>query len=363
MSRYFRSRGFTLVELLVVIAIIGTLVALLLPAVQGARESARRASCQNNMRQLSVAAIQYETNNSTFPSGWIVTFIDTSDNNALANAECWGWGALLLPYIDQRNLHKDLGVTSRVLGAPAGTPSVLYDGIPDSRLSPQDQAITMINLLTTPLKVFACPSDTGFTGRGLVVDTPQGSRRFKGLGASGAFNGQFNQIGGESVSNYIGVAGHRRVSGITPNTGIFYGNSYVRAADVTDGLSNTALFGERDSQYCHSGTWVGTQSSRNLDCYDFSMVTGYSQPKLNSPLFDPLYGPHHALGCGEGFSSQHVGGALFAFGDGSVRYVANGIGHSYFNNGGAFDHRDSRNGVFQRMMSRSDKLPAGDLVQ
>ena len=95
------SRGFTLVELLVVIAIIGTLVALLLPAVQGAREQARRASCSNNLHNLILACQQYHTNMGSFPSGWICQINPGMNSyysgNALSYSEGWGWGALILP--------------------------------------------------------------------------------------------------------------------------------------------------------------------------------------------------------------------------------------------------------------------------
>src|SRR6266516_2732791 len=174
--------------------------------------------------------------------------------------------------------------------------------------------------MTTPLKIFICPSDTGFSGR-CGVDP---SRAFQGSGA--AYRFLCNMQG---LSNYVGVAGHRRVTGEMPNTGVFYGNSYVRMADITDGTTNTALLGERDTQYCHSGTWLGTQNTLDLSnpvnaALDFSMVTGYDQPRLNAPI-DPAIGhPHYAQGCGEGFSSLHVGGAQFAFADGSVRYITNG---------------------------------------
>lgn len=365
-------RGFTLVELLVVIAIIGTLVAMLLPAVQGARESARRSSCTNNLRQLVIACTQYHDAQQSFPSGWIVNRDPTS--GALApNSEGWGWGALILPFLDQRNLHRDLAVGSYRLGSviPGDTYSILSGGNPDSRLA--GNIPNMINLVSTPLKLYICPSDTGFSGRGGVDPI----RAFYGNGAQGTFSGNM-----QGMSNYIGVAGHRRVTGEMANTGTFYGNSYVRMADITDGTSNTAILGERDTQYCHSGTWVGIQNSFTPgDPVDASMVTGYDLPKLNQvPVPDSTGNPNTMTwyGCGEGFSSLHNGGANFAFADGSVRFIVSGIDYWYVNSklptsGPPFnpcvdtsgpyanDHRMSKNGVYQRMMNRSDKLPPGNL--
>ena len=364
MRRYSYSRGFTLVELLVVIAIIGTLVALLLPAVQGARESARRAQCSNNIRQQALACQQYHDTQQSLPSGWIVNhLLNDPRQPAEPNAEGWGWGALILPYLDQRNLHRDLAVGSMRLGGDTNIRNVLAGNNPDSRL--EGNLPNVMNLLTTPLKLYMCPSDTNFTGTGNV----QIDRMLQGSGSMNISQSGFNQ----AVSNYMGVGGHRRVTGSTQNTGVFWGNSAVRYADMIDGTSNTAILGERDTMVCMSGSWVGSQNTGLLgDPKDAFMVTGYDQPRLN--FIDQQFGPFTPNSCGEGFGSLHNGGATFAFGDGSVKFISNGIDWNYVNNSGnvacvdvsgpyANDHRvpdrnGKPNGVYQRMMNRNDKLPS-----
>src|SRR4026207_1557814 len=96
-------RAFTLVELLVVIAIIGILVALLLPAVQAAREAARRMQCGNNLKQIGLALHNYNDTYKVFPSGFMYHGIPTQ--------ECWGWGALILPFVEQAPLHNQIQVS------------------------------------------------------------------------------------------------------------------------------------------------------------------------------------------------------------------------------------------------------------
>ena len=191
-------RGFTLVELLVVIAIIGVLVALLLPAVQSAREAARRMQCVNNLKQLGVATHNYHDTYLTFPSGFIRT----------SNAQGWGWGALTLPFIEQGPLHDRLQVTRANLDAVIASP-------------PPDLA----ELVQTSLAAFHCPSDTGFDANRIL---PPGNRGRNGIAGI--------QPG---MSNYKGVAGvlspQHRPGGSPPTVsrdsrGMFFGNSGVRKA-------------------------------------------------------------------------------------------------------------------------------------
>lgn len=373
------TRGFTLVELLVVIAIIGTLVALLLPAVQSAREAARRASCSNNLHNLALAAQQYHTNMGSYPSGWICQVASSTPSpyfGTANNTPGFGWGALLLPYLEQKPLHKQLGV-SGISDPTLGMCARLDLSLTIAQNQIASGNSNMADMIQTPLKMFICASDTGFQGKG-QVDVSRQSTFPAGLPAVG-------------LSTYVGVAGHRFVSGTVRNTGVFYGNSATRDADILDGLSNTALFGERETQICHSGTWLGVDDATGFPTADsnsgltmtngFSQVAGYSFPQLNVPDFihpQPTYLVPMITsysGCGAGFSSNHPGGAYFAFADGGVRYITNGVQWRYLPNplgpgtppGDSNDHKTlvggMTNGVYQAMMSINDKIPPGNLNQ
>lgn len=335
-SRPLRPRqAFTLVELLVVIAIIGTLVALLLPAVQSAREAARRMSCSNNLKNLSLAIQNYHDTMSRFPSAYFDSGVDFQ--------ESWGWGALILPYMEQQALHTSLGVNN-------GSFYTQLTGPQGKQVAAMAQQI---------LKIHMCPSDAGYNGNGLIHD----NRVFNGgLGftALGYTTTATTRVG---LSNYMMSAGHRDVVSDTINTGIGFGNSNIRYSHITDGTSNTFMLGERETQTCRSGAWVGIRRPTGTTSQGAILVIGHSRPKLNQPDPPIVWNTNHT-GCGEGFSSLHPGGAQFALCDGSVRFVTNGIGHFWYPNtnvnGTEADSKDQKNGTYQRLMSRNDKLPVGD---
>jgi len=344
-----RLHGFTLVELLVVIAIIGVLVALLLPAVQAAREAARRASCSNNLKQIGLALHNYHDVQLTFPSGWL--------DNPLVNEEGWGWSALMLPYIEQGPLHGNLGVNH-------------------ARLVDQLSSLNGANgpavaaAARTVLKVFICPTDSGHQA-GLVH-----TNRHFGGGVGFGLAGFPGNTALPGVSNYMGVAGHRDVVNAAPNTGILFGNcmgntticpnqtsTAVRLADVLDGTSNTLMVGERDSRNCRSGTWLGVRNTQGTNERGVSAVIGHSHPKLNQKVLPATGGiawDEPRIGCAEGFSSLHPGGAQFAAADGSVKFISETIQHFWFPNtivnGTIADSQNSQNGTYQRLLTRDDAL-------
>ncbi len=277
-------RGFTLVELLVVIAIIGVLVALLLPAVQAAREAARRSSCNNNLKQLALAMHNHHDTYGQFPAG--------GDHSGDGSREMWGWGAHILPFIEQENLYDQLQVGQRDLKQTLDV----------SGLRP---------LVQTKLDAFICPSDTG----NHLMDGGQMNggtgRNFRGdAGLPGSF-----RVG---KSNYIGVCGYWDVDDRN-NNGVLHRGSDIAFRDITDGTSQTFMIGERN-EFCAQGAWVGNRN-----------VTGggpqgadYTMGRVSRPLNHANNGSHQ---CVEGFASEHPGGALFAYADGSVHFIPDTINY------------------------------------
>jgi len=195
-------KAFTLVELLVVIAIIGVLVALLLPAVQAAREAARRSSCSNNLKQIGLAVHNHHDTFRRLPPGW------TAPAGNAEGAPGWAWASHSLNFMEQGNLYNQITFASAV-SEPVN-----------------------LNARQTVVETFLCPSDVGedvFT-----LGTVQVAR-----------------------SNYLGVFGNSEIEDSPSNgNGMFFHNSKLKFSSVTDGLSNTLMIGERHSKIEHS-TWTG----------------------------------------------------------------------------------------------------------
>ncbi|MEM8681662.1 MAG: DUF1559 domain-containing protein, partial [Planctomycetota bacterium] len=198
--------GFTLVELLVVIAIIGILVALLLPAVQAAREAARRTQCTNNLKNLSLGLHNYHGTNQRFPSGF---------DFGTWGVPTWGWAYHLLPFLEETALHDDLG-----RGASSSRRSlaeVFRDANANGGLNSAE-----VVLLQSPLSLFRCPSDStepllpgydrGFARRPFDSTSPQppGGADFR-----------------PATSNYVGCSGFFYARQCNPNSGFGCDNSGV----------------------------------------------------------------------------------------------------------------------------------------
>ncbi|RUL87766.1 DUF1559 domain-containing protein [Tautonia sociabilis] len=323
-------RGFSLMELLVVIAIIGVLIALLLPAVQSAREAARRAQCTNNLKQLGLAMHHYESALGVFPPSYVgdpgasgtafgVGFPDENRNTLPGFA----WGMLLLPFAEQATLFASVNVD-------------LPCWAPDNSTGAR-----------TTLSLFLCPSATG-------GDDPFALHRYSNGDAMAPNDGgPFAPEIVFSRSHYVTNAGINQPWGRSPAysadfdvpepipgvpephriDGPFYRNSRTRVASVRDGLSNTIFLGEKSSVLCDS-TWVGVvpfsctppkpgwpsdpNSGGNL-------VGAHSGPDVRDHPDVIIHAPNHPFGHTDEMFAEHPGGANVLLGDGSVRFVKESI--------------------------------------
>jgi prepilin-type N-terminal cleavage/methylation domain-containing protein/prepilin-type processing-associated H-X9-DG protein len=221
-----RGRGFTLVELLVVIAIIGVLVALLLPAVQAAREAARRNSCKNNLKQLGLAALNYETSNKHLPPSVKIDYSTTPGSNI-----GWGVHGYLMPFMEQQTLRNLI-----VLEKPWDT----------------QMAISNVRIMG-----FQCPSDTR-------------SEEVRDTGAGKPFLYPTNYGFNMGTWMVYDPASH------TGGDGVFYPNSDLPLSRVTDGTSNTLLSGEVKAwtPYTRDGGPASTQIPNTVAEATAQVVSG-----------------------------------------------------------------------------------------
>jgi type II secretory pathway pseudopilin PulG len=272
-----------------VIAIIAILIALLLPAVQQAREAARRVQCKNNLKQLGLALHNYHDIYLTFPSGWIAV------NNGVANAHDGingaGWGTMILPQIEQ---------------------SALYNQF-DANVAIHDPVNAAF--LGKVLPAWQCPSDPkpdkwsieeeGSPGT-VLAELP--TANYIGSFGTEELDGCENAPGSAPVSS----------SGQCVGNGIFYHNSNVRMRDITDGTTNTFMLGERrtDERQGWYSTWPGMVAEGEEA---FQRVLGSADHVPNDPAahFDD-------------FSSHHTGGSQFCLGDGSVTFISENIDHGLY---------------------------------
>jgi len=306
-----QARAFTLVELLVVIAIIGILVALLLPAIQAAREAARRAQCSHNLRQLGVAMQNYHDSLGCFPPGFMVL------TNSGQVSGGWAWGVFLMPFLEQSPLQEELSPTKYTLAEVISDPALLP-------------------MLQMKLSVFTCPSSPmeplrEFLGGGQLVATANYT----------CSRGYFNYGGTTHLT--------------TANNGVLFGHSGVRMRDVVDGTSNTFAIGERTVLAAHKAD----PSKWPSWCGPGGLGIGST---VSSAVVDRLNHPTN-MHC---FSSHHSGGALFGFVDGSVHFIGDGIESKTggLDPGNASNPGDFSNvagqgnmGVYQLLGARDDNQP------
>jgi prepilin-type N-terminal cleavage/methylation domain-containing protein len=297
-----RHRGFTLVELLVVIAIIGVMVSLLLPAVQAAREAARRVTCSNNLKQQSLALLNYESAYRLFPPSYVANTRDPRrDPFTFDGPNGFAWSALILPQLDQAVLHGRLQMESACWETAQG------------------------EAVRARLPFFLCPSAT--RGEGPVQVRDSSGRVLATFGRSTyVANAGQEEPWGEPAEDYRGIA-----------DGPLYRNSCTRLSDVSDGLSHTVFLGEHHPVLSDK-TWVGVvpgalvcanQPNRfplaqcDLAATLLNVHSGPSKSEIDPVLgFAPIHPPNSPLSNVCQMYSEHVGGALVSMGDGSVRFIS-----------------------------------------
>lgn len=292
MTKRKQRRGITFLELLVVLGCITLLLALVTPAISQARAAARRSHCKNNLKMIGLAMHNYHDVYGVFPPGWI------SESPAPDARVGYGWQTFILPQMEQSSLHRGFDF--------------------NKPLPPPNAA------LQTAIPTYRCPEDA----------TPAVNPLRSNYGTSN-YSGNFGTAtglapDGPTISHWLSPRRARFWPGETGTTdrmnGIFYRNSPVRIARITDGTSNTFIVGERSAR-SGAGIWPGVAGNTLHN----DAVTDCSPGNMLNSRYTA-------------FSSEHGGGANFAFCDGSVHFISNTISEK----------------TYGLLGSRNDGQPVGD---
>ena len=308
-ARWIDRRGFTLVELLAVIAIIGTLVGLLLPAVQAARESSRRANCMNTMRQLGLAMHNHHDARGRLPAGVVTSIKSSATSNCYVQPTTGNmndengppWSVMILPYLESDDLFRlfDMRSSATWCSFRGASPSNLIESYPATNTAAQ----TRRNM------TFICPSD------------PAG-------------------VGSHPYTSYMAVQG----GGSSPDcttpgysgrvffyNGLFFNNSAIRQKDIVDGSSKVFMLGETKylptptSYPNYYGTWASSYYSEPSSQMYITLCAAMD-PINASPLSNLVPGTGTFEVLTRTFGSRHDGGgATFVMADGSVTFVTDNI--------------------------------------
>lgn len=271
-----RGRGFTLVELLVVIAIIGILMALLLPAVQQAREAARRTQCKSNLKNIGLAMHNYHDQHRAFPSAEVHGIKSGYEAHCDWDGSIGCWAAAILPQLEQANVFNQI----------------------DFSAYPQYTTQENIAVMQMKFPVYQCPSDpydgvySGWNGNPLNA-----SRAMHYFAVSGSV-----EFSTTHWPDYNVPDAHCR-----PNDGMFYNDSFVRASGITDGLSNTAMMCEVRGRFANSGS---PADGRGMNLHAVAYLNANPNRNPSSPWYP---------------NSFHTGGVHVGMADGSVRFVSDNM--------------------------------------
>lgn len=309
--------AFTLVELLVVIAIIGILVGLLLPAVQAAREAARRMQCSNNVKQMGLAMHNYESAYKTFPMAW---WMDIPGGNNVPNANGNTWGFSILPFIEQTNLYNQF----------------------DQRFPAMNElgpiAVANVEVIKTPLNFFKCPSSPHDINETYLGDATGAGVPVTWNAAPSDYIATTGVLGAFARIAYSGNAGGSR-HGALQVYGLYGSNRTGKIGSIVDGTSNTILIAERTGGPL---IYVGTSASTELTAFLSPTNGGGWGDMLNGEnwigggLYASGYDPTNpaaylqegpcGINCnnirGRSLHSFHTGGVHVGLGDGSVQFIS-----------------------------------------